>query len=338
MQHTRLGRTDFQVSRTGFGVLPIQRVDFDTARQILRTAVELGVTFFDTASGYSDSEEKIGYALSDLRDEIVIATKCSGASNRQQVLDLVARSLRRMKTDRVDLLQLHNPKVLPDPDDPESTYAGLVEAKKRGMALSIGITNHSRETAAQAVESGRYDTLQFPLSAISAVEDFALADRCRELDVGFIAMKALCGGLLNNARLAFAGLRTREHVVPIWGIQRIEELEEIVALEADPPDLTDELADEIERERAELAGDFCRACGYCLPCPVDIPIPMAARMGLLIDRMPSERFRSDEWQEKMSRVENCTNCRACASRCPYDLDTPALLEKNLAIYRRWLAA
>lgn len=338
MQYTRLGRTGILVSRTSFGVLPIQRVDFDTARSILRRAVELGVTFFDTASGYSDSEEKIGYALSDLRDEIVIATKCSGATNRKEVLDRVEQSLRRMRTDQVDLLQLHNPKILPDPEDPESTYAGLIEAQKRGMTVHIGITNHSRETALEAVETGLYDTLQFPLSAISADEDFALADRCRELDVGFIAMKALCGGLLNNARLAFAGLRGREHVVPIWGIQKTEELEEIVNLEEEPPELTDELAEEIESERAALAGDFCRACGYCLPCPVDIPIPMAARMGLLIDRMPNERFRSPEWQEKMSTVEDCTNCRACASRCPYGLDTPALLQKNLAIYRRWLAA
>lgn len=326
------------VSRTSFGVLPIQRVDFETARSILRRAHEAGITLYDTASGYSDSEEKIGYSLADMRREIIIATKCSGAKSRQDVLEKVEQSLERMQTDHVDLLQLHNPKVLPDPDDPESTYAGLLEAQRRGMTRFIGITNHSRETALEAVESGLYDTLQFPLSAISAPEDFALAERCRELDVGFIAMKALCGGLLTNARLAFAALRRYEHVVPIWGIQRITELEELLELEENPPAFTPELEREVESERAALAGDFCRACGYCLPCPVDIPIPMAARMGLLIERMPSEQFRSADWQEKMARIEECTECRACASRCPYGLDTPELLRKNLAIYRRWLNA
>jgi aryl-alcohol dehydrogenase-like predicted oxidoreductase len=338
MQTTRLGRTNLNVTRTSFGVLPIQRVDFDTARAILRRAYELGINFYDTASGYSDSEEKIGYSLSDVRGDIIIATKCSGAKNRGEVIAKVEQSLSRMKTDYVDVLQLHNPNVLPDPNDPESTYAGLLEAQRRGMTRFIGITNHSRETALEAVKTGLFDTLQFPLSAISAPEDFELAETCASLDVGFIAMKALCGGLLTNARIAFAGLRPYTNVVPIWGIQRIEELQELVALEQNPPELSAEVRAEIAAERQALAGEFCRACGYCLPCPEDIPIPMAARMGLLIDRMPSEKFRSSEWREKMALVENCTECRACVSRCPYDLDTPALLKKNLEIYRRWIAA
>jgi len=190
MQTVRLGRTGLTVSRTSFGALPIQRVDFDTAKAILTRAVDAGITLIDTASGYSDSEEKIGYALFDRRDEIFIATKCSGAKNRADVLAKVERSLERMKTDHVDVLQLHNPSELPDPDDPESTYAGLVEARDRGMTRFIGITNHTRSLAAEAVESGLYDTLQFPLSAISSGEDFALAALCEKHDVGFIAMKA----------------------------------------------------------------------------------------------------------------------------------------------------
>ena len=326
------------VTRSSFGVLPLQRVDFDTARIILRRAVEAGINFFDTASGYSDSEEKIGYSLSDLRDRIYIATKCSGAANRRDVIEKVEQSLRRMKTDHVDVLQLHNPTTLPDPDDPDSTYAGLLEARERGLTRFIGITNHSRETARTAVESGLYDTLQFPLSAISANEDFELADLCAERNVGFIAMKALCGGLLNDAKLAFAGLRERRHVVPIWGIQKLEELEEFVALEADPPLLTADLREELRVAQQELSGDFCRACGYCLPCPADIPIPMAARIGLLVHRMPSERFRESEWQENLAKVEDCIECGACATRCPYGLDTPELLKRQRAKYLEWLDA
>lgn len=326
------------VTRSSFGVLPLQRVDFDTARAILRRAVEAGINFFDTASGYSDSEEKIGYSLSDLRDRVFVATKCSGAANRREVIAKVEQSLRRMKTDHVDVLQLHNPQTLPDPDDPDSTYAGLVEARERGLTRFIGITNHSRETARAAVESGLYDTLQFPLSVISTGEDFELADLCAEHDVGFIAMKALCGGLLNNARLAFAGLRDRRHVVPIWGIQKLDELEEFLRLEAQPPALTDDLREELRTARAELSGDFCRACGYCLPCPSDIPIPMAARIGLLVHRMPSEQFREPEWQERLAKVDECIECGDCASRCPYGLDTPELLKRQRAKYLEWLEA
>lgn len=324
------------VTRTSFGALPIQRVSFDAARSILRRAVNAGINFLDTASGYTDSEEKIGYSIADLRDKVYIATKCSGASNRAEVLEKVEESTRRMKTDHVDVLQLHNPKELPDPDDPESTYAGLLEARERGLTRHIGITNHARETAALAVKSGLYDTLQFPLSAISAPEDFDLVRLCAEHDVGFIAMKALCGGLLNDAALAFAGLREHENVVPIWGIQTVEELDEILQLDANPPVLTDDLRAKIARAASELSGDFCRACGYCLPCPVDIPIPMAARIGLLVHRMPSERFREPEWQDRLARVEDCIECGDCASRCPYGLDTPELLKRQRIRYVEWL--
>lgn len=338
MEHTRLGRTDLWVSRTAFGALPIQRVSFEQARTILRQAYEGGISFYDTARGYSDSEEKLGYALSDVRGGIVLATKSSGAQDKASLLERLEISLVNLRTDHVDLLQLHNPRTLPDPDDPDSLYAGLLEAKRRGMARYIGITNHQIANALAAARSGLYDTVQFPLSAISADVDLELIGVCRENDVGLIAMKALSGGLLTDARLAFAALRQYENVVPIWGIQRESELAEFLALEADPPMLDDDMRGAIEREKVELSGDFCRGCGYCLPCPVEIPIPMAARMGLLLRRSPSARFLAPEWQEQMRRIEDCLECRECSERCPYDLDTPALLKKMLADYVTYLGS
>jgi aryl-alcohol dehydrogenase-like predicted oxidoreductase/Pyruvate/2-oxoacid:ferredoxin oxidoreductase delta subunit len=338
MQTTTLGRTGLTVSRTGFGALPIQRVDFETARTILRKAHAAGITFFDTARGYSDSEEKLGYALADVRDEIVLATKSSGALDRASLMERLAISLDKLKTDHVDILQLHNPSVLPDPDDPESLYAGLLEAREKGMTRFIGITNHKLDNALMAARSGLYDTVQFPLSAISSDEDLQLVDVCREENVGLIAMKALSGGLLTNARLAFAALRRYENVVPIWGIQRESELDEFLALEADPPVMDDAMRAEIEEEKEALSGDFCRGCGYCLPCPAEIPIPMAARMSFLLRRAPSARFLTPEWQEKMHRIEDCQDCGHCRDNCPYGLDTPALLEKMLEEYDQFLAA
>ena len=331
-----MGRTGLEVSRTAFGVLPLQRVDFETAKKILLHAYESGINFYDTARGYSDSEEKIGYALSPVRKDIFIATKCSGAKNRSDVLTLLETSLKNLKTDYVDIIQLHNPDHIPDPDDPDSLYAGLVEAQKRGMTRFIGITSHSLERARAYVASGLYDTLQFPLSSISDEADYALAQSCADNNIGFIAMKGMCGGLLKSGRSAFAALRPHKHVVPIWGVQRMEELEEFLALEANPPVLDEALKKEIARDKEELSGGFCRACGYCLPCPANIPIPMAARMSLLLRRMPAEGFASEEWQEKMGRIDGCTDCGACERRCPYGLPTRTLLKEHLGDYRNWL--
>ena len=335
MKMMRLGRTGLTISRTGFGALPIQRIGFDEAKALLVRAYEAGVTFFDTARGYSDSEEKIGYALADVRKDIVIATKIN-AADRKGFMEKLETSLRNLKTDYVDVLQLHWPGELPDPDDPESIYAGLFEAKQKGMARFIGITHHARALARTAVESGRYDTLQFPLNVISSEEDLSLIDLCHRHDVGVIAMKALCGGLVTDAPSAFAFLRQYDNVVPIWGVQRSGELEQILTLEEDPPILDEAMWERIEGDRDVLAGDFCRACGYCLPCPQEIPIPMAARMGLLLRRMPYRQFLSEEWQEKMARIETCTECGECRARCPYGLDIPPLLRRMHDNYREFL--
>lgn len=332
MKKTRLGRTELWVSRTAFGALPIQRVDFETARTIFRKAYAGGINFFDTARGYSDSEEKLGYALADVRSDIILSTKSSGAADRESLLTRLEISLKNLKTDYVDILHLHNPNTLPDPHDPDSLYAGLLEAQRKGMTRFIGITNHKLDNALQAARSGLYDTVQFPLSAISAAQDLELIAVCKQQDVGLIAMKALCGGLITDARLAFTALRQYENVVPIWGIQREHELDEFLGLEANPPAMDQAMVAAIERNKIELAGDFCRGCGYCLPCQVDIPIPTAARMAFLLRRSPSARWLTPEWQEQMSRIDDCLECRECADRCPYGLDTPVLLKKMLKDY------
>ena len=336
MEKLRFGRSGLMVSRTAFGALPIQRVDLDTARTILRRAYEGGINLYDTARGYSDSEEKIAYALGDARDDILIATKASGARDRAAVMRCIETSLVKLQTDHVDILQLHNPPTWPDPDDPESAYAGLIEAQHKGMARYIGISNHKLDLALRAARSGLYDSVQFPLSAISSEQDFQLAAVCREHDVGLIAMKAMSGGLLTDSRLAFAALRQYENIVPIWGIQRESELAEFLALEADPPQMDEALQAAIERERAELSGDFCRGCGYCLPCTVDIPINFAARIGFLLRRSPGARWLSPEWQEQMRRIEDCVECGQCKERCPYGLDVPVLLRKMLDDYRTFV--
>ncbi len=337
LEKVRLGRTDLMVTRTAFGALPIQRISAAEAGRLLRRAFDAGINFFDTARAYSDSEEKIGLALADVRQQIVIASK-SGATTKSGLLEQLETSLRNLRTDYIDILQLHNPAELPDPADPESSYAGLLEAKRQGMIRFIGFTNHRLDVARSAIESGQYDTLQYPLSPMSSADELALAQQCQTADMGLIAMKALCGGLVTNAAAAFAFMRQFANVVPIWGLQRMAELEEFLALESNPPVLDESLQAALDRDLAELSGDFCRGCGYCLPCPQDIPIPMAARMSLLLRRAPYQGFITGDWQEKMSRINQCTECRVCQGRCPYNLDAPRLLRQMLQDYEQFVAA
>lgn len=330
MQKIRLGRTNLEVSRSGFGALPIQRVTLEEADIILKKAYYGGINFFDTARMYSDSEEKIGFALSDVRESIIIATK-SHAKDKKTLQEHLETSLKNLKTDYIDVYQLHNITELPD----ERLYGALTEARDSGKVRYIGITSHRLDVALQAARSGLFDTVQFPINSISEEKEIEIIRVCRELDVGLIAMKGLSGGLITNAASAFAYLRQFDNVVPIWGIQRIDELEEFLAMEKNPPELDEELLEVIRKDREELAGNFCRACGYCLPCPIGIEIPTAARMSLLLKRAPYQPYLERDWFEKMELIEQCRNCGQCKERCPYGLNTPGILRQMLDDYREF---
>ncbi|HEY3424210.1 MAG TPA: aldo/keto reductase [Negativicutes bacterium] len=337
MDKMRLGRTNLMVSRSGFGALPIQRISFEESKAILRKAYENGINFFDTARMYTDSEEKIGYALSDVRSNIIIATK-SPAKDKKTLFEHLETSLKNLKTDYVDILQLHNPKDIPNPEDSESLYAGLLEAKQKGMIRFIGFTNHNIKTAIQAAASNLFDTIQFPLNSLSSDEDLNLIDVCQEREIGVIAMKALSGGLITKAATTFAFLKQYENVVPIWGIQKLGELEEFIALEKNPPVLDEVMWKVIEKDRVELAGSFCRGCGYCMPCPSGIEIPTQARISLLLKRAPYEPFLKDSFREKMNLINQCIECGHCKNNCPYELDTPNLLKQELKKYYEFYEA
>lgn len=333
MEKMRLGRTNIMAGRTAFGVLPLQRTEKGEAVRILRKAYEGGIDFYDTARGYTDSEEKIGLALSGVRKSVAIATK-SHAGNGETLREHCLESMRMLKTDYIDLYQLHNPSRVPAPGD--ELYDGLSALKQSGAVRFIGITCHRLGNAVEAAESGLYDTVQFPLSYLSSEEDLALAGLCRKTDVGLIAMKALSGGLVSSAAASFAFLRRYGNILPIWGVQRECELDEFLALEKNPPELEGELMRIVEKDRAELSGAFCRGCGYCQPCPAGIPIFMAARISLMLKRAPWRQFVTPEWRAAMERIEDCTSCGHCRQHCPYGLDTPELLKDNLKEYREFI--
>jgi len=315
----------------GFGCIPIQRVSFDESTTLLRKAYENGVTFFDTANGYTTSEERIGLALSDVRKNIVLATK-SAPLPPDRLMANIENSLKMMKTDYIDIFQLHNPGKIHRPGGEDGVYDTLLKAKKDGKIRFICLSNHSAEVAAGAVESGLFDTLQYPLCSLSTEEELALIDLCKEHDVGVIAMKAMAGGLLSDASAAFAFLAGYDNVVPIWGIQHMWELDEFLELEKNPPELTDELRAAIDSDKNSLGGSFCRACGYCMPCPEGIQINTAARITMMIRRMPSENFLSAEWKANMDKINNCRECGQCREKCPYHLNPPEILRRQLKEY------
>lgn len=336
MVQVTLGKTGITVEKNSFGALPIQRITHEEAVRLLRKAYENGITFFDTARWYTDSEVKLGEAFDGMREKIYIATK-TGAKTVEAFWEDLNTSLKNLRTDYIDIYQFHNPAFCPKPEDGTGLYEAMLEAKEKGMIRHIGITNHRLNVAHEAVESGLYETLQFPFCYLATEKDIELVQKCKEADMGFIAMKALSGGLITNSAAAYAFLAQYDNVLPIWGVQRESELDEFLSYIDNPPVMTEELAAVIKHDREELLGDFCRGCGYCMPCPVGIEINNCARMSLLIRRSPSAAQLTPEAQEKMKKIENCLHCGQCRSKCPYGLDTPALLEKNYKDYCEILA-
>lgn len=336
MEKVRLGRTELMVTKTAFGALPIQRIPRADAVKLVRRAFDAGINYFDTANAYTDSEEKLGEALEGIRHEAVISTKSMG-KDKATVLRHIEQSLRSLRTDCIDLFQFHNPAELPDIEDPEGPFAAALEMKQKGYIRHIGITNHRLHIAQAAIDSGNFETLQFPFCYLTTDKELGLVEACRGADMGYIAMKGLSGGLLNNAEACYVFMKQYPNVVPIWGIQHEWELDQWLELAKRDPGMTPEIQAVIEADRKELVGSFCRSCGYCLPCAAGIDIPQAARMSALLRRSPYQKYMSDEWHAKMHQIENCVHCDACKSRCPYGLDTPNLLVEMLKDYDAFYA-
>lgn len=327
MDLVKLGNTGFTVNKNGFGALPIQRISKDEAARLLRKAYDNGITYFDTARFYTDSEEKIGCAMADIRDKIIIATK-TGATTAEGFWKDLETSLGLLKTDYIDIYQFHNPSFCPKPGDDSGLYEAMLEARKQGKIRHIGITSHRLNVAKEAIESGLYETLQFPFSYLASDKDLELVNLCKEAGMGFICMKALSGGLITDSATAYAYLNQFDHVLPIWGVQKETELDEFISYQKEAPVMTDERREKIRKDKEMLSGDFCRGCGYCLPCPAGIYIPDCARMSLYLRRAPLNVYLGDEYKEKMDKVKDCLHCGQCKKKCPYGLDTPTLLEKN----------
>lgn len=327
MKRISIGNTGLKVNKNGFGALPIQRLTMKEAVYLLRKAYDNGIDFYDTARFYTDSEEKIGEAFSGCRDKVVIASK-TGATTVEEFWKDLHVTLNNLKTDYLDLYQFHNPDYCPKPGDKAGLYDAMKVAQRQGKIRFIGISNHRQGVALEAIEKNIYDTIQYPFSYLSSNEDAAIVEAVRKRGMGFIAMKSLAGGLITDSALAYAFLDQYDHVLPIWGIQREKELDEFISYQTQAPEMSSALWKKVDEERKSLSGDFCRGCGYCMPCTAGIQIYDCNRMSLFLKRAPLSVYLTEEWAEKMKLIENCVHCNLCMERCPYGLRVPELLKRN----------
>jgi predicted aldo/keto reductase-like oxidoreductase len=314
-------------------------VSKEEAVKLLRAAYEGGIRFFDTARAYSDSEEKLGAAFGGGwvdRQDIVIATKTPAKTPEDFWRDLDT-SLNKLQTDYIDIFQFHLMGQCWKPGEDNGMYECMLKAKEQGRIRHIGGTAHKLGVAREIAESGLYETLQYPFSYLADEKEIELIRLCNRNNVGVICMKGLAGGLITNSRAAMAFVGQFDGAVPIWGIQRESELNEWLSYMDNTPVMDEEISSFIRAEQKELQGEFCRGCGYCMPCTVGIQINQCNRMSLMLRRAPSEGWLSDHWKEEMNRIDDCIECGACLPKCPYSLDIPRLLKKNLEDYREVLA-
>ena len=333
-----LGKSGIMVTELGLGGIPIMRLSGDEAKLVIRHCFELGIRFFDTAHVYGDSEEKLGEALAPFRDQVIIATKV-WARDRKGAAHELAMSLDRLRTNYIDLIQCHN---ISKQEDLEKVmgaggaYEALAEAKAKGQVGAIGFSSHNPDIAAKGCRLGKFVTLQFPFNFIENDPLEKVFPAAHEQGMGIIAMKPLGGGLLERADLCFRFLQEYPEVVPIPGIQSMDEIDEIISFYQDRRPLSRGDWEKIREIRGELGTRFCHRCEYCMPCEQGVQIP-----GVLMVKTQVRRFGYKEVvamaKDKIATVENCIECGECVERCPYGLPIPDMLQECLEIYQRFLS-
>lgn len=335
MEKIRLGKTDLQVSRLGFGGIPIQRLNEADAIAVVRKCLDLGISFLDTANAYTTSEERIGKAIAGRREELVIATK-SLSRKRDGTEKHLNLSLQRLNVKYIDLYQFHgiSDKASLDMVLASDGPISVVEkARDDGLVKHIGITSHQIDIAKEAVACGRFETIMFPFNFVTSEAADELIPLARKHDVGFIVMKPLAGGMIDDARIAFKYLFQFPDIVPIPGIEKIAEIEEIVSILEESGTITTAEQKAMQKLKDELGTRFCHRCDYCQPCAEGIMISNVMSYPSLARRLPPEHLFSGIWGGIMEKAESCTECGECETRCPYHLPIRELLSEYVKQYR-----
>jgi uncharacterized protein len=336
MQTMTLGRTGLEISRVGFGAIPIQRLNDEDAIAVIRRCLELGVTYLDTANAYSTSEGRIGRALEGWGGKVVLSTK-SQSRTAEGVSAHLEQSLQMMKVDAIDLYQFHNVSTFPDYEKvlaPGGPYDAVQKAIRDGKVKHVGITSHQIDVAKEAVKSDRFETIMYPFNFIVHEPGEELLALAKQHDVGFIAMKPFAGGMIDNAKLAIKYLLQFPEVVPIPGIERLEEIDEVVDIVESSWELTAEEQADVERMRKETGHRFCRRCDYCQPCTTGIPISVVMSFPTMVKRMPPQNVITGWIADAVEKAAGCIKCGKCEERCPYHLPIQEMLSENVEQYRR----
>jgi predicted aldo/keto reductase-like oxidoreductase len=335
-----LGRTGLKVYPLGFGGIPIQRVSEDEAIRVVRRCFELGVNYYDTARGYSVSEERIGKALEEVREEVILATK-SGRRTKGEVLKELEISLTNLRTDWIDVYQLHGVSSKETWDQvtaPGGALEALYQAQEEGRIKHLGITSHHPSLLTKIVEEDVFETIMIPFNYLATEPAEKLLPICHKMNVGTVIMKPFGGGAFSNANTALKYVLGNENVdVVIPGMMTVAEVEENVKVSLDDLTLTKEELMSIEKDGEELGKQFCRACDYCQPCQQEIPISWVLRAeSQFLKRMGwTPRFES-RFEEAKEKVATCIECGECESRCPYQLPIRELLPEKIDSLARWI--
>jgi len=335
MRRVRLGRTGLMITQIGFGGIPIQRLNEEKAVEVVARCLDLGINFIDTANAYTTSEERIGRAIAGRREGLVLATK-SLSRSREGIARHLEKSLKTLGVDCIDLYQFHSvgdERTLEMVLDPEGPRAVLEEAKRAGKIRYIGITSHQIDTAKKAVASDQFDTIMFPFNFVTSEALEELIPLARAHDVGFIAMKPMAGGMIDNARIAFKYLLQFSDIVSIPGIEKVEEIEQIVGLLSEPPGITEEEMAEMQRLKEKLGTKFCHRCDYCQPCSEGIAISTVMIFPSLAARLPDNQVYTGYWSDIMEKAATCTWCGECEERCPYHLAIREIMDEHVQAFR-----
>ena len=328
MEYRKLGKTNLNISRLGFGGIPIQRIDREGTKTLVHHMADLGINFIDTARGYTVSEEYLGYALDGIREKFILATKSMARTNADMERDIHI-SLKNLKSDYIDLYQVHNPSMeqLGQVIEPQGALEALTEAKAQGKIGHIGITAHSPQVFEAALELDWVETIMFPYNIVET-QGKELIARCKDKNIGFIAMKPLAGGAIEDATLAIRFMAADPLItVVIPGMADIQEIDENLAAMETPTPLTPEEHEKITNIRESLGTKFCRRCGYCAPCSAGINIPNVFVFEGYLSRYGLESWARDRYSSMTATASDCIECGLCESRCPYELPIQKLLKK-----------
>jgi len=335
LERVRLGKTSLMVSRVGLGGIPIMRLNKEEAIKVVQKALDLGINFIDTAREYKDSEEKIGQAIKGRkREEILISSK-SPAPDKKTFLEHLDLSLEKLGTDYIDIYHLHivnSREKMRRVMSEGGAYQGMVEAIRKGKIKHSGFSSHNLSVGEELMLTNKFEVVQVTLNFVDNESEKKIVPLARKLDMGFIAMKPLGGGLLEDAEIAIRYLLQFEGVVPIPGVEKSDEIKQIVQIVENPRPLTSGERVKMERTRRELGKEFCHRCDYCQPCPQEIPISTVLTLKSMVKRFSLEIILRNE--ANVARARKCTECEECVERCPYNLSIPQLLKKNIAYFEK----